>query len=235
MVTPSSRRLPSSTPLTVVFDLDGTLIDTAPDLVEATNHILKGLKLAPVKLEKFKMCVGLGARQMIVQGLSDAKVRLAEHEIDQLLADFLVYYGDNIAHESRPYPGAVAALDRLEAAGHRLAICTNKSEHLARKLMDTLGLANRFAVIAGRDTFEVSKPDPGHLTGTIAMAGGVVETALMIGDSATDVNTARAANILVIGVTHGYTDRPIEDLNPDAVIEHFDALDSAIQGMTAIP
>ncbi|MCH9765267.1 MAG: phosphoglycolate phosphatase [Alphaproteobacteria bacterium] len=222
-------------PLTVVFDLDGTLIDTAPDLVRATNHVLAQINLAPVAAEKLKNWVGFGARRMIVQGLADAKVRQTEAQIDRLLEEFLTYYEANIAIDSQPYPGAVSALTRLQSAGHTLAMCTNKSEALARKLLAELALTDHFAAIAGRDTFAVSKPEPDHLLNTVKAAGGTAQRAIMIGDSITDIATAKAAKIPVIGVTHGYTDRPIQDLGPDAIISHFDGLDSAIQGMRAFP
>ena len=222
-------------PLTIVFDLDGTLIDTAPDLVRATNHVLASINLAPVTMGKLRNWVGFGARRMIVEGLADAGLELDEIKVDRLLEEFLTFYADNIALESKPYPGAVAALDNLEAQGHNFAICTNKSEALAKKLMQTLNLADRFAAITGRDTFAVSKPDPGHLLGTLDIAGGNPRRAIMVGDSITDINTAKAAGIPVIGVTHGYTDRPIETLGPDSIISHFDQLDCSIRGIIAIP
>lgn len=232
----TSEELPTDNneTLTIVFDLDGTLIDTAPDLVRATNHVLASVDLAPVTMNKLRNWVGFGARRMIVEGLVDGGVELSEQKTDQLLTDFLDYYAAHIALESVPFPGAIAALDRLHSAGHRFAICTNKSEALAKKLMRELKLADRFAAITGRDTFLVNKPDPGHLTGTLEMAGGNPARAFMIGDSITDIKTAKAAGIPVIGVTHGYTDQPIEELGADAVISHFDDLDCAIQGITAI-
>ncbi len=225
---------PQTETLTIVFDLDGTLIDTAPDLVRATNHVLASVDLAPVTMDKLRNWVGFGARRMIVEGLIDGGASLPDTKIDQLLADFLDYYARHIALDSMPYPGAIAALDRLHSAGHTFAICTNKSEALAKKLMGELKLADRFAAITGRDTFTVSKPDPGHLTATLELAGGDPARAIMIGDSITDIKTAKAARIPVLGVTHGYTDRPMEELGADAIISHFDDLDSAILGIRAL-
>jgi len=234
-MTSDERPTQNNETLTIVFDLDGTLIDTAPDLVRATNHVLARVDLAPVTMDKLRNWVGFGARRMIVEGLDDGGVTLSDEKIDQLLAEFLDYYAANIARDSLPFPGTIAALDRLHTAGHVVAICTNKSEALAKKLMAELNLADRFAAITGRDTFAVSKPDPGHLTATLELSNGDPARAVMVGDSITDIKTAKAAGIPVIGVTHGYTDRPIEELGADAVISHFDDLDCAIQGITAIP
>lgn len=224
-----------SSQLSVVFDLDGTLIDTAPDLVRATNHVLSQLDIEPATTEKLRTWVGFGARRMIVEALQHAGRSLSDDAVDTLLAQFLAYYEAHIADESVPFPGAVAALERLHSAGCVVSICTNKSEALAKKLMQALDLDDHFAAITGRDTFAVNKPHPDHLTNTITLAGGSPQNAIMVGDSITDVSTAKAANIPVIGVTHGYTDRPIEDLAPDAVIRHFDDLDCAIQSIKAIP
>lgn len=218
---------------TLVFDLDGTLIDTAPDLVRATNHVLASLDLPAVSIDELKNWVGFGARRMIVAGLTHNAKRLPEPEIDRLLEDFLTFYASNIAIDSKPFPGAVAALERFASKGTTLAICTNKSEALAKQLMQELGLTDHFRVIAGRDTYPVQKPDPGHLTATIKDAGGAVDRAVMVGDSLTDIATAKAAKIPVVGVTHGYSDRPIADLGADALISHFDDLDCAIAGMSA--
>lgn len=216
---------------TIVFDLDGTLIDTAPDLVRATNHVLASIDLAPVTVGQLRTWVGFGARRMIVEGLEHSGLSLTDEKVDQLLADFLRFYDANIAVDSKPYPGAVAALDRLQDAGSQIAICTNKSEAMARKLMHALDLAPRFCAITGRDTFPVHKPDPAHLTGTLSKAGGTADAAIMIGDSITDVKTAKAAKIPIIGVTHGYTDRPMEELGADRIISHFDQLDEAIDAI----
>ena len=218
----------SQAPITLVFDLDGTLIDTAPDLIRATNHVLAGSGLAAVSGEALRPFVSFGARRLITRGLELSDTTLAEPEVDALLATFLAYYADNIAAESRPYPSVLDVLDRAAARGATLAVCTNKREHLSRKLLAELGLAQRFAAICGFDTFDVCKPDPGHLTGTIARAGGVPERAVMIGDSNTDVATARAAAIPIIGVSFGYTDVPMHALGPDAVIDHYDEFEAAL-------
>jgi phosphoglycolate phosphatase len=154
---------------TIVFDLDGTLVDTAPDLTHALNHVLTRRGHAAVSAATVRSGVGFGIRVMIEETLR----RLgATDDLDEMLAEFLVYYEANVAQESRPYPGAVTALKRLASQGATLAVCTNKREYLSRLLLQELDLEDHFSAIAGRDTFAVAKPDPGHLNGTIKLAGG---------------------------------------------------------------
>lgn len=221
---------------TIVFDLDGTLVDTAPDLTHALNHALAERGHAPVTLDAIRATVGRGARAMIEAALALSRI---EDDVDRLLATFLVYYEANIAVESRPYPGAEAALERFKGSGARLAICTNKRESLSRKLLDAIALDGFFHAIAGRDTFPVSKPDPGHLTGAIRFAGGHPANAVMVGDSVTDIETAKAAAVPAILVGFGYGPLPPAGLVPDAVIDTFEALEDAamllVNGATPIP
>jgi phosphoglycolate phosphatase len=207
---------------TIVFDLDGTLVDTAPDLTNALNHVLTARGYDPVAPAAVRAAVGRGARVMIEQALSLAG---RQDDVDGMLSEFLLHYEANIAAESRPFPGAVAALDRLAASGARLAVCTNKRERLSRMLLAALAIEDRFHGLAGRDTFAVSKPDPGHLTGAIALAGGDPARALMVGDSAVDIAAAQAAGVPSILVTFGYAPPPPEGPQADAVIDHFDALE----------
>ena len=207
---------------TIVFDLDGTLVDTAPDLTNALNDVLTRRGHAPVSLETIRQCVGHGARIMIEEALRRAS---AEDDVDRMLAEFLLHYEANIAAESRPFPGAVAALERFAAQGAILAICTNKREQLSRRLLQELEIDRYFSAIAGRDTFAMSKPDPGHLTGAIALAGGDPTRAVMIGDSEVDLRTATAAGIPIILVSFGYATSPLKALLPGAVIDNFDELE----------
>lgn len=215
--------------LTIAFDLDGTLIETAPDLIRATNYSLGLIGEAPVAPAEIRPSISFGARAMLVKALEIRQARLSATEIDDLLERFLTHYTENIAVESHPFPGLEAALDHLAAAGARLVVCTNKREGMSRLLLETLGLAGRFAAIAGRDTFPVYKPHPDHLTGAIRLAGGDPRLAVMVGDSNTDVQTARAAAIPVIGVPFGYTDVPMRDLGPDALLEHYSDLVATIE------
>jgi phosphoglycolate phosphatase len=215
--------------LTIVFDLDGTLVDTAPDLVAAANHVLGHVGLPSVDTQTLRPYIGHGARVMIERATAVAKLSEAEHE--RLLERFLDYYSANIAVDSRPFEGAVDALERFKAAGAKLAVCTNKREGMSRLLLDALDLSRFFSAIAGRDTLPNSKPHPGHLLGTIDLAGGDPSRAVMIGDSNVDIATAKAAGVPVIAVSFGYTDTPVEDFAPDAVIDHYRELEPAIAAL----
>jgi phosphoglycolate phosphatase len=216
---------------TVVFDLDGTLVDTAPDLVGATNHALSDIGLPPVPAELLRPWISFGARRMIFEALIATGSPRPDAEVDRLLQLFLLYYEANIARESRPYPGAVEAVRLLALQGARLAVCTNKRESLSRSLLQALDLEHHFHALAGRDTFEVCKPHPGHLLGAVRLAGGDAARAVMIGDSEVDVRAAKAARIPVIAVSFGYTEIPVRELAPDRVIDHYDALLPAIRDL----
>ena len=209
------------TDATIVFDLDGTLVDTAPDLAAATNHALALVGLAPIPVAQLHPFIGHGSKAMIDAGLRFHDRTIAENELTRLHDQFLVFYADNVAVASRPFEGILEVLDELADAGARLAVCTNKVEHLSKALLRTLGLDRRFAAIAGRDTFDVFKPAPGHLIRTVEMAGGRVDRAVMVGDSEVDIATAAAASIPSIAVTFGYTPRPVREFNPGAVIDHY--------------
>jgi phosphoglycolate phosphatase len=218
---------------TIVFDLDGTLVDTAPDLINALNHVLDREGLPPVPLQSARNMIGAGARKLIERGLEAEGRSVGVEDINRLTADFIAYYADHIADESRPFEGLEAALDHLAARGHRLAVCTNKLEWLSKRLLDALGLSPRFAAICGADTFGVQKPDPTILRETVARAGGQLSTSIMVGDAGTDVGVARRAGVPVIGVSFGYTDIPIADLKPDRLIHHMKDLPGAVTGLTS--
>jgi len=210
---------------TIVFDLDGTLVDTAPDLTNALNHVLTRRGHDAVSREIVRASVGHGARIMIEEALC----RLgAEDDIEQMLAEFLVHYEANIAAESRAYPGAERSLDWLASKDAKLAVCTNKREHLSRKLLQSLKLAGYFQAIAGRDTFSVSKPNPAHLIGTIALAGGRPDRAVMVGDSHVDYLTARSAGLPIVMVSFGYGPPLPEGAHADCVVDDFSELDARL-------
>ncbi|MEI7805798.1 MAG: HAD family hydrolase [Hyphomicrobiales bacterium] len=218
-------------PLAIVFDLDGTLVDTAPDLIGTLNVIFAREGLKPAAYESARNLIGGGARAMIQRGL-DAEGRAAAPAVlERMFADFIAYYSAHIADRSQPFPGLERALDALAANGCILAVCTNKLEGLSRQLLDALKLSKRFAAICGQDTFGVQKPDPEILRRTIIAAGGRLERAVMVGDSLTDVRTARAAGVPIVAVTFGYTDRPVSEFVPDRIIERFDELPAAIEGL----
>jgi phosphoglycolate phosphatase len=214
--------------LTIVFDLDGTLIDTAPDLVDTLNLILKQEGLQPVPFDKGRNLIGGGAKGMIARALEAEGRSRPPAELDRLYTAFIAHYAAHIADRSRPFPHLEATLDQLSATGHRLAVCTNKLEWLSRRLLDTLQLTGRFAAICGQDTFGIQKPDPEVLRLTIRRAGGEAAQAIMVGDSGTDVRTARAARVPVIAVDFGYSDVPIATLQPDRIISSFAELPNAI-------
>jgi phosphoglycolate phosphatase len=213
---------------TLVFDLDGTLVDTAPDLVAATNHALADLGLAPVPDAALRASIGRGARYMIVEALRQTGLTLPEPDIDRLLELFLAYYEANIANTSRPFDGAMDVLAELRGAGYPLVVCTNKREDLSRLLLDALGMTGLFAALAGRDTFTVFKPHPDHLRKVVLLAGGNPARAIMIGDTSIDVATARAACVPAIACSFGYPDMPPESLAADRTIGHFGELAAAV-------
>jgi phosphoglycolate phosphatase len=220
---------------TIVFDLDGTLVDTAPDLINALNFILDREGLPPVPLKSARNMIGAGARKLIERGLELEGRNASIQDIARLTTDFIDHYAAHIADASRPFDGLESALDDLAGRGYRLAVCTNKLEWLSKRLLDELGLSPRFAAICGADTFGVSKPDPAILRQTIARAGGDPSSTIMVGDAGTDIGVARRTGIPVIGVTFGYTDVPIADLEPDRLIDHMRELPGAVDDLLMRP
>ena len=217
----------------VVFDLDGTLVDTAPDLINALNFVLDREGMPPVPLHAARNMIGAGARKLIERGLEvDGRITSAE-DLSRMLGDFIDYYAAHIADASRPFEGLESALDELSRRGFRLAVCTNKLEWLSKLLLDQLQLSSRFAAICGADTFGVSKPDPMFLRETIARAGGRPSAAVMVGDAGPDIGVARRAGIPVIGVEFGYTEVPIAELKPDLLIGHMRDLPDAVERLIA--
>jgi phosphoglycolate phosphatase len=216
---------------TIVYDLDGTLADTAEDLMGALNAVLERESLAPLPLENVRSMLGAGARALIQRGFAASGRDLAPMKLEVLFGDFLAHYNAHVADRSALYPGVEAALAAFARAGWRQAVCTNKLQGSARLLIEKLGVADRFAFICGQDTFGVGKPDPKPLLETIAASGGVRARALMVGDSVTDIKTARAAGLPVIAVDFGYTDVPVTELCPDRVISHYDELKEACDAL----
>jgi phosphoglycolate phosphatase len=220
-----------SPPRIVVFDLDGTLVDTAPDLINALNFVLDGEGLPPVPLAAARNMIGAGARKLIERGLEVEGRTVTVGGLDRMMRGFIDYYAEHIADESRPFEGLEAALDDLESRGYRFAVCTNKLEWLSKLLLDRLGITRRFAAICGADTFGVAKPDPAILHQTIARAGGQSPASVMVGDSGTDIGAARRAGIPVVGVSFGYTDVPLAELKPDRLIGHMKELPDAVESL----
>jgi phosphoglycolate phosphatase len=224
------------TPTVIVFDLDGTLVDTKHDLANTLNAVLTQEGHAPVTAESLGHLFGHGARAMLCKGLElNGVTRPDDRLLNRLQTAFIDHYGANIAVESRPFPGAVEAMAALRARGFRIAICTNKKEALARQLLDTLDLSRAIDAFVGGDTYALSKPNAEPVLGAISRAGGVPERAVMIGDSKTDIDAARAARIPVIAVTFGYTAIPVEDLAPDAIISAFQTLPETLAALGLTP
>ena len=213
---------------TLVFDLDGTLVDTAPDLAAATNHVLRQRGLEPIDPKEIRPFVGHGALKMIEEALRAHGQVLSQRELYDLFEVFIVYYAANISVHSRPYNGVIQALEKFCKNGATLAVCTNKLESHARALLKALNMTRHFSAITGRDSLGVYKPDPKHLTGTISLARGDSNRAIMIGDSETDILTAKAAHIPVVAVDFGYSMEPVKTFAPDIVISHFDELHGAV-------
>ncbi|MCD2177815.1 HAD family hydrolase [Rhizobium sp. C1] len=209
---------------TVVFDLDGTLVDTATDLMAGLNHVLAVEGIEPVHYDDMTFLVGQGARAMIERGFKLRGRPLPEARLGELLDLFIRHYLDGMPGESLPYAGVVQSLEALKREGFRLAVCTNKLESLALPLLSGLKLDGYFDAIAGGDTFPVRKPDAGHILRTIERAGGKPAASIMIGDSVNDILAAQNAGIPSVAVPFGYSDVPVETLKPTRIIGHFDEL-----------
>jgi phosphoglycolate phosphatase len=203
-------------PALLVLDLDGTLVDTAADLVATLNAVLKLDDVPPVSIAQALPLVGAGSRALVTRAYAAAGRTLTPERLDALFVEFLRYYEDHIADASRLYPGVLDALDRFAAAGWILAVCTNKIERASIKLLSALGVADQALLL------------------TIAKAGGDRRRAVMVGDSRTDVDTARAAGVPIVAVDFGYADAPIRTLSPDRVISRFADLWDAVASLPAV-
>ena len=214
----------------VIFDLDGTLVDTAPDLMRATNHVLAGLGRRAISMDEVRAFVGHGARALLTRGLAATGGLPDGYDVEPDYRKFVDYYSANIAGGSAPFPGVVPLLGRLKASGIGMGVCTNKLEGLSVQLLEALDLRHFFGSVIGPDTLGISKPDPRPFRESVARLGLMSPRAIMVGDSETDILTARNAGVPVIAVPFGYTPRPVAEFHPDALIGHFDeaweALDS---------
>jgi phosphoglycolate phosphatase len=214
--------------VTVVFDLDGTLVDTAPDLLRALESVLASEGLAPPPVAQVRMMVGQGARALIERAGAVHARTWAPSRLDEMLEDFVAAYAADIARDSRPFPNLTAALNALDDAGARLAVCTNKRTGLSVQLLEAVGLAHRFAAIVGADSVPARKPDPGHFFAAVAAAGGDPHRAVMVGDSAADIGAARGAGAPVVAVSFGYCEEGAETLGADALIGDFAELPEVV-------
>jgi phosphoglycolate phosphatase len=212
----------------VAFDLDGTLADTSLDLAAALNHALVRLGRPEVPTDSVRHLVGHGARALLRRGLA-ATGDASEDLVEEGFPIFIDYYLDHICNGTRPYDGVEAALDGLKAEGIRVAVCTNKAEVLTFALLDALGWRTRFDAVVGGDTLPARKPDPAPLFEAIARAGG--GRAAFVGDSITDADTAKAAGLPFVAVSFGFSDRPVEELGANVIIDGYDQLEAALAAL----
>jgi phosphoglycolate phosphatase len=217
---------------TILFDLDGTFVDSAPDIYRGINYALEMCGLRTVAFEVIRPVVGIGARAMFTEAVRSQGRPVKDVELDELARVFFPFYEEHLADETRPFAGAVEAARALAEAGAKLAVCTNKLEANARKLLSALGVTEMFEAITGGDTFAVKKPHPAHVLGTIEMLGGRPARSVMIGDSMADADAARGAGAKFIAVSFGYGE-PVEELRPDASIDGFGELTGAVRRVLA--
>jgi len=208
--------MPLFTAQKILFDLDGTLVDTAADLHAATNHTLLSIGRAPVSLDQVRHMTGYGALKLIELGL-EATGGTRDLDMETLRHTFLAFYRANICDKSQVYSGGIEVLECLKSQGFQMAVCTNKPHAMAVPLLEEIGIAHYFDVITGGDSFPFKKPDARHIINTIRMLTGS-GAALMVGDSSPDILGAQAANIPVVAVNFGYPDVPVETHGPDAII-----------------
>ncbi|MEZ6022301.1 MAG: phosphoglycolate phosphatase [Hyphomonadaceae bacterium] len=218
---------------TIVFDLDGTLVDTAPDLVRALNETLDLEGLPHARLDQVRHMVGQGARILIERATAVSGVSFAPARLDQLTQAFVEFYRADIARHSTPFPGVVDALDTLAALGAKFAVCTNKRTDLSQQLLHALQLSERFSAIVGADAVAQRKPHPDHYRAAVTRAGGVVRRSVMVGDTAADVGAARGAGAPVAVVTFGYCDDGAEKLGADVLLDRFSELAPACRRLLA--
>lgn len=205
----------------LIFDLDGTLVDTAPDLHAATNHVLGLIGRNPITMAELRAFVGHGAMNLIERGVAATGEPVDQDTLKRLHRSFLEYYGDNIANHSVVFDGLLAVLDKAQASGLKLGVCTNKVEKLSYKLLTELGMMQRFGSLIGGDTLPVMKPDPAPLFEAIARLGVDPARAMMVGDSETDIRTAQNAGVPVLAVTFGYTAQHVSAFDPTHMIDHY--------------
>ncbi len=213
---------------TILFDLDGTLVDSAPDLIGMLNRLLVQEGLAPVPLASARHLVGHGARALLEHGFLEAGADWKTAARDDLFQRFLADYLEHIADHTRPFDGVVETLDRLAARGARLVVATNKRTDLSLALVRALALESRFAAVVGPDRVSARKPSGAHLVEACRLAGGDPARAVMVGDSTTDTGAALDARIPCVAVSFGYNDVPADALGGDITIDHFGKLEAAV-------
>lgn len=208
----------------LIFDLDGTLVDTAPDLMASTNHVLALLGRRAITMAEVRSFVGHGAKALIERGCNATGEPVQASDLERLYEAFIAYYSANIAVNSLIFPGVVKLLERCHDAGIKCGVCTNKLESLSVQLINEIGLARHFGCIIGPDTVGIAKPNPAPYFEAVRRLGVAVENSIMLGDSETDILTAKAAGVPIIAVPFGYTPQPVQTYNPTHLVQHFDEI-----------
>lgn len=229
----SSERRVSAWPRAVVWDLDGTLVDSAADLAAAVNRLLLECRLGELPEAAIRPMIGEGAAALLDRAFTAAGAPLAVERRAATVQRFLRLYAEDAVHETRPFEGALAVMDALGRTGCVHGICTNKPAAIAATILERLGFARRVAAVVGGDSATHSKPHPAPLLSCLRRLGFPGGPALMIGDSAIDVLAARAAGLPVIVVAFGYSGEPVQSLGADAVVERLDQIPAAIAHLTS--
>ena len=213
---------------TVVFDLDGTLVNTAPDFMPAVNHVMDHNNRASIKLDDIVAQVGAGARAMIAQAFKLTGDPILPDQVEPTFELFLDYYVAHTSDNSHPYEGCIELLQACKSRGMKLAVCTNKIESMAVKLLNELDMSKYFDAIVGLDTFATSKPDGRTFIQTVERVGNKLETSIMVGDTATDIQTAKNAGAPVIALTLGYSQADVSKMDADFVVDHHNEIASIL-------
>ena len=220
-------------PPLIIFDLDGTFADTALDLIATLNRITAPLGIPKTTMDVVGQIVGQGAKAMITRAFKLHGREINEPELSELFAEFIDDYSAHIADLTRPYPHVLEVMEELTQDGYSFAVCTNKTELLAERLLTQLGVRDRFLAVTGGDTFDFKKPDGRHISETAKFAGFEPKNSIMIGDSFADIDAAKDAGIPSIAVDFGYSDVPAADLKPDYVISNYLELPKIIRQISS--
>jgi len=215
-------------PSAILFDLDGTIADTALDLSATLNHILKQNGRAKIENNLIRNMVGQGAKALIIKGFSHTGDIPSEKQLDILFDQYLEYYLNHISDKTEIFPGAVEMIETLKSQNINMAICTNKNIELTHALLEDLEIKNYFNAITCGDSFDFKKPDPRHLIETCTLMNADPTNAIMVGDSINDISAGKSAKMMTVGVTFGYTETPVSELMPDIIIDHFDQFIDAV-------
>ena len=222
-------------PDTLIFDLDGTLVDSAPDLANSLNHTLARYGVPPLSVEAVSGLIGGGIPKLVERGFQESGCRLTDRKLEEATRTFEAHYAKNAVVDSELYPGAKTMLDGLMKAGIKLAVCTNKLEPIAKDILEKLHIDHCFEIILGGHSKRPRKPDPAALWEAVEKSGGSADRTVMIGDSKVDLDAARAARIPVILVSFGYSKVPAAQLGADAVIDSLSDLPGALASLSTDP